>query len=444
MVVENNSYTISEYGKIGTDNYDGYKYSSEHILQKNKHHLIELKEFNEKSSNNFFRIVDSNTLQAVNNYVGVIQTNNVTLEILPKIYDGKNDNAEKQKNRNIFNKMLLKINKLPTEIKGSNANLEAMKDMNIFEVYISMFANSIEELIQKGIKSDYITVEDNLNYLKGKIQFSNHIRYNLAHKEKFYVAFDEYIEDRVENRLLKTCISFLLDKSKNNENQSKLREQLFFFDKVSYSTNIEYDLSCIIDLHRGMEYYDLPLKFAKIFLKHEFFTPTRGDNSGFSFSFPMDKIFESYVEELLKDCQNENKISKLTTNYKGTNTETLLTSEDDKYKNIIGLEPDYTFCDKKGDFIVSDAKWKLIEEIEKNSEIKNEIKREDIYQIYSYMNYFGSNISYIFAPKTNDNTVSEFIFKNNPQNSKYCNLPQKKLKIIYIDLEEQDIKLSLI
>ncbi|MEA2017434.1 MAG: hypothetical protein U9N59_03205, partial [Campylobacterota bacterium] len=257
-----NSCSISEYGKIGTDKYV-YKYASETITSAQ---LKELKEFNEKSSNNFFRIIDSNTLQAVNNYVGVIQTNNVTLEILPKIYDGNKD-TNKQQNRNIFNKMLLKINKLPTEIKGSNANLDAMKDMNIFEVYISMFANSIEELIQKGIKSDYITVEDNLNYLKGKIQFSNHIRYNLAHKEKFYVEFDEYIEDRVENRLLKTCINFLLDKSKNNENQSKLREQLFFFDKVSYSSNIEYDLSCVIDLHRGMEYYDLPLKFAKIFLK---------------------------------------------------------------------------------------------------------------------------------------------------------------------------------
>jgi len=441
------SYSISEYGKIGTGNYDGYKYSSEHISQKNKHHLRELKEFNEKSSNNFFRIVDSNTLQAVNNYVGVIQTNNVTLEILPKIYDDEAKGEVKQKNRNILNKMLLKINRLPTEIKGSQANLDAMKDMNIFEVFISMFANSIEDLIQKGIKSDYITVEDNLNYLKGKIQFSNHIRYNLAHKEKFYVEFDEYIEDRVENRLLKTCINFLLDKSKNNENQSKLREQLFFFDKVSYSTNIEYDLSCVVDLQRGMEYYDLPLKFAKIFLKHESFTPTRGDNAGFSFLFPMDKIFESYVEELLKDCQNENKISQLTTNYKGTNKETLLTSEDYKYKNIIGLEPDYTFY--KGDnFIVSDAKWKLIEEVEKNNEIKNEIKREDIYQIYSYMNYFGANTSYIFAPKTNESTEVGFIFKNNPQNKTYgnliCNLPQRKLHIIYIDLDEPDTKLSLI
>ena len=260
-------------------------------------------------------------MQAINNYVGVIQTKSLSLEILPKIYSKDTSKDSEKKSREIFIKMFLTVNQLPLKVDGTEAHLDTMKDMNIFEVFITMFANSVDELIKKGIKSDYITVEDNLSYLKGKIKFSDHIRYNLAHKEKFYVEYDEYIEDRVENRLLKTCIKFLLDKSTDDLNQSKLREQLFFFDHVSHSTNIEYDLSCVRDLHRGMEYYDLPLKFAKIFLRDESFTPNRGESSGFSYLFPMDKIFESYVEELLKKAENKELIKDLNSNYKGKNKE---------------------------------------------------------------------------------------------------------------------------
>ena len=419
---------ISEYGYIGCGkNYsDHNKYSSSSI---NCEQFKELEEFHKNSSKTIFTYVPNckgKVLQAINNYVGVIQTQNLSLEILPKIYDGNKE----QENRDIFVKMLLKIYNIPKEIEGTEAFLDTSKDMNLFEAFIKMFVTSVNDLIRKGIKSDYITVEDNLFYLKGKLLFSNHIRHNLVHKERFYVEYDEYIEDRVENRLLKTCIEFLLSKSTDDKNQTMLREQLFFFDQVSISSNIELDFSKITYNHRGMEHYELPLKFAEIFLKNEAFSPTKGASYGFSFLFPMDKIFENYVEELLKENDS---ITNLKTKFKGE--EKLLACSSDADNKIIGLEPDYTFT-IDNNLVIADAKWKLIEE---DNNGVSKIKREDVYQMYAYLNYFSSNTGYIFAPKiSNIQECEEYRFIKTDENT------DKILKIYYIDLinEKQDIKLS--
>jgi 5-methylcytosine-specific restriction enzyme subunit McrC len=415
--------SISEYGKIGKDKYDSEKYTSETI---DKYQFEELESF-AKDNSKVFRYVNKNTLQAVNGYVGVIKTENLTLEILPKIHQKvyeENQEKENQKNRDILNKMLLKVLN-PNALEGTNADLDSLEDMNIFEVFIKMFANSVDELIRKGVKSDYMLQEDNLPYLKGKIQFSNHIRYNLAHKERFYVEFDEYLPDRVENRLIKTCIDFLLDKSQDSENQRLLREQLFFFDDVSYSTNIEYDISCIQDLHGGMEHYETPLNFAKIFLQNKSFTPTVGDDSAFSFLFPMAVIFERYVEVLLRDSgiDVESKF----------NNEYFLENEDKNDKQI-SLEPDYMFkFDNKR--IVADAKWKLYDEDKETN-----LKREDIFQVYSYMSYFDSDRGYIFTPKIhNSNTIEVYSFQKKERPEKY--FQQKQLIVYKIDLEKDKINL---
>ena len=376
-----NNCSISEYGHIGYgDNYQpNSSFASANI---DKTQFKELEEFH-KNNSDFFEYVNNSTLKSKGNYVGLIQTKCLVLEILPKVYTSNND---EQNSREIFLNMLLKINNIPQAKDGTNANVDT-KEMNIFEVFITLFINHIDTLIKKGIKSDYITVEDNLNYLKGKLQLSKHLRHNLVHKEKFYVEFDEYMQDRVENRLLKTCIDFLLNKSTNYDNQSKLRQQLFFFDEVSYSTNIEYDLSCVQNIHRGMEHYEMPLKFTKIFLTKQSFTPIKGDTLAFSLLFQMNIIFERYVAKLLDECDD---VKDLITSMKGQYN--LLKSEN---QNKVYIEPDYLINKKT---IIGDAKWKLIEKA--NKDIK--ISPSDVYQVNSYLHYFNCDIGIIFTPKLID------------------------------------------
>ncbi|MBF0266685.1 MAG: hypothetical protein HQL46_15590 [Gammaproteobacteria bacterium] len=164
------------------------------------------------------------------NYVGVIQTKNgTTIEILPKIAN-LNDENDKEGScaRKILIKMLKTLKKSPFK-QFNLANLKSAK-MPLLEIFILMFLDELNKLIHKGIKSDYVNQEENLKFLKGKLIFNQQLKQNYVHKERFYVLYQNFIIDRIENRLIKTTLEYLYQKSQSNKNQQRIREFLFVFD----------------------------------------------------------------------------------------------------------------------------------------------------------------------------------------------------------------------
>ena len=128
------------------------------------------------------------------------------------------------------------------------ANLQISK-MNLYELYINMYIQEVRKLLRHGIKSGYVSQNDNLNYFKGKLDVSNHIKTNISHKEKFYMIYDDYLVDRAENRIIKATLEKLLKISNSAENQKEIIQQLIGFEMVQLSVNYEMDLS-IISLDR--------------------------------------------------------------------------------------------------------------------------------------------------------------------------------------------------
>jgi 5-methylcytosine-specific restriction enzyme subunit McrC len=342
------------------------------------------------------------------NYVGVIQTQNISIEILPKIFDGN----DIQSTRDIFISMLkvvLNIN----ELQINKADIGTTKNKNIFEIFIALFISSVDSLIKKGIKSDYISQEKNSNFLKGKLKINEQLKQNYIHKERFFVQFDEYLQDRAENRLLKSTIKLLLQKTKNYENKKALRTQLFIFDNVQTSKNIDKDI-VKINLYRGMEYYEVPLKFAKLFLKDKSFTSLSGKDNVFALLFPMQKLFEEYLAIVLNNSKNELGADKVLIN--GGKNEYFLSG------NNARLEPDYLLKMKNSKDIIVDAKWKIVDEI---------LSSNDIYQIFSYLNFYDcSDTAYLFVPQ-NNNLQDELNFDY----QQLIGTSDKKLKVIFIDLK---------
>ncbi|MEA2018005.1 MAG: hypothetical protein U9N59_06120, partial [Campylobacterota bacterium] len=154
--------TISEYGYIykGTTKPNNLSIKFVHVEVK-KAQFDELYDYwKEDDSAKKVLEFDGYNLKATS-YVGIIQTSNLSIEILPKIYDANND---EDKTRNIFIQMLkplLDINK----VQINKANLSTTKNKNIYEMFITMFVNYVDEMIHKGLKSSYILKEDNQFFL---------------------------------------------------------------------------------------------------------------------------------------------------------------------------------------------------------------------------------------------------------------------------------------
>ena len=366
---------------------------------------------NEKTAQ-YLKITTKNgfgkVLQA-QNYVGVIQTKDgTTIEILPKI-----KNATTEKSKDILIKMLKTLKNSPFK-NLSVANLKSSK-IPLFEIFISMFLEELTVLVRNGIKSDYISKEENLKFLKGKLKISEQIKYNTIHKERFFVQYEEFISNRVENRLIKTTLQFLYNKSKINKNQQRIREFLFVFDEIEISHNIKTDFSKI-KLNRQMKDYEQVLLWCKTFLLENSFSPYRGNDVAFALLFDMNLLFESFVYSYLKKSSNFQDIKSQ------DRTHHLA------YENGIGrfrLKPDIVI---NGGKIIADTKWKILSE----DKAYNGVLQDDMYQLYAYgTKYDNCEKIYLIYP------FDELIIKNSYN---YFKNKELKLDILFFDVYKKEFK----
>ena len=343
------------------------------------------------------------------NYVGVIQTKDgITIEILPKI-----KKLENEESKDILIKMLKTLKNSPFK-HFNTANLRATK-MPLLEIFISMFLEELTKLVQKGIKSDYVQKEENLKFLKGKLKISEQIKQNSVHKERFFVEYQEFSSNRVENRLIKTTLQYLYKKSKLNKNQQRIREFLFVFDEIEISHNIKTDFSKI-KLNRQMKDYEQVLLWCKTFLFENSFSPYKGNDIAFALLFDMNLLFESFVYSYLKKSSNFQDIKSQ------DRTHHLA------YENGIGrfrLKPDIVI---NGGKIIADTKWKILSE----DKAYNGVLQDDMYQLYAYgTKYANCEKIYLIYP------FDELIIKNSYN---YFKNKELKLDILFFDVYKKEFK----
>ena len=339
------------------------------------------------------------------NYVGVLQTKSgLTIEILPKIAD-KND-AERSKA--VFIKMLRTLKNFPFK----SSNLASLKTQNLplLEIFISMFLYELEALVKKGIKSDYVALEENLNFLKGKLNINEQIKRNSIHKERFYVGYSEFLSDIKINRIIKTTLQFLYKKSNSSKNQQKIRELLFIFDEVSECEDYKNFFAKLV-INRQVKHYEQTLLWCKIFLLNNSFTPHKGDDLAFALLFDMNALFESYVGNFIKKS------------FPGTilqHSEKHLVEDPKSFK----LRPDIFL---KGKFI-ADTKWKIVKS-------KDDISQADLYQLYAYGKKHECSNLYLIYPKI-EGVKQEFM--------KFGYDDKMLLEILYFDLEKDENNANLL
>lgn len=339
------------------------------------------------------------------NYVGVLQTKSgLTIEILPKIAD-KNDT---KKSKKVFIKMLRTLKNFPFK----SSNLASLKTQNLplLEIFISMFLYELEALVKKGIKSDYVALEENLNFLKGKLNINEQIKQNSIHKERFYVGYSEFLSDIKINRIIKTTLKFLYKKSNYSKNQQKIRELLFIFDEVSECEDYKNFFKNYA-INRQVKHYEQTLLWCKIFLLGDTFTPHKGDDLAFALLFDMNKLFESYVGNFIK---------KKYANVSLQHSEKHLIETPKSFK----LRPDIFL---EGEFI-ADTKWKIVKS-------RDDISQADLYQLYAYGKKYECGKLYLIYPKIEGTRQETMKFRYDDE---------MQLEILYFDLEKDEIARNLL
>jgi len=407
---------VSEYGLLYCDEsiVANSKYTSKQVSKETYNELIEFAKTD--YGQDIFRFYGSGKALQAKNYVGTIQTKSgYTIEILPKIYnkDKKTDNSKE-----IFLQLLRILYKLPSFKHVENAKFKHEK-MPLLEIFIEMFLQEIRMIIKKGIKSNYINTEDNLHAFKGKLLINQNLQKNYIHKERFYVSYDEYRPNRVENRLIKSTLKYLAKVSTSYHNIRLIRMYHEKMNSIDYSSNIDTDFKRSQTKVRGMESYRKALIWAKIFLKKDSFTQFSGDTVAFAILYPMEKLFEAYVEYYLRDKYKYNL---------NVSIEPQASEEVFVHKNMFTVRPDFIIKKNEKILIVADAKWKIINL--KDSE--NTFSQSDFYQLFAYKE--------IYKKKNTCRKVGLKLYypmnENFTEKSSFEFFDQEKIKVIPLDMND--------
>ncbi len=320
----------------------------------------------------------------IKNYVGLIQMKNgYQIQVLPKIsFDSAEDTGNKETKR-IFLKMLKSMKDFPSKV-FNDANLK-MDCMNLYEIFINMYLQEVRQLVKRGIKSAYVQQEDNLKFFKGKLMTSQHIKTNMVHKERFYVAYDEFHPNRPENKLLKATLLKLQQLTTSAENSKEIKQLLTAFEMVEPSVNHTKEFSQV-KIDRNTKDYEILVQWSKVFLLNKSFTTFSGQNNSRALLFPMESVYESYVTQQMKKVLGP--------------AEWEVSSQDKghylfmKPKRQFALRPDIV-CKRGNRIVIMDTKWKSLI----NSERANYgISQSDMYQMYAYSKKYETSEIWLLYP----------------------------------------------
>lgn len=350
---------------------------------------------------------DVGDIISLNSYVGLIQIDDgYQIQVLPKI-----EFVNSEETKKIFLKMIRSMKDFPSKL-FNNADLRT-KDMNLYEVFISLYLQEVNKVVKHGLRSSYVTVENNENYFKGKLLINEQIKRNIAHREKFYVQYDEYSINRPENKLIKSTLLKLQKISDSMGILRRIRQLLNYFDEVDPSYNYEKDFSKVV-IDRNTRDYDLIMRWSNVFLQNKSFTPFSGDSNARALLFPMEKVFESYVAQQMKKAYEPD----------GWNVK----AQDRRYylfdepKHYFALKPDIVL--KKGDCqIILDTKWKVLTD---NPKKNYGISQSDMYQMYAYSKKYNTPDVFLLYPINKEMENHEEIYFKSKDNV--------NVRVFFVDL----------
>ena len=310
--------------------------------------------------------------------------------------------SKKDMSDQVENKKWLDYFNSKEDTRAILVNLKEQKEINNILKEISYFKKiKDEKYLKKGIKKSYIRKSENLNKYKGKLNFAEHIKHNLTNQSRFFVNYSELSLDIAENKILKTACLYLVKQTQIDNNKKILRRFLVELDDVSVSTNLEKDLQDV-NINRLNSYYERPLLYAEFFLRQQVFFPKKGRSKLPALLFPLEKMFEDYIESILKSA-NISYNSQYSSHYLLKN-------------NLFQTKMDFViFKDNKA--IILDAKWKELN----STSAKFDVAQADLYQLFAYSELIKNNkaeveeveIMLLYPESNNFKEVTKWEYFNN-------------------------------
>lgn len=301
-------------------------------------------------------------------YVGVLETPCGTrLEILPKHHEQDDCLL---KSRALLRKLIQQALQLKPR-EASVASLELF-DAPLSEWVMGQFLTELDLLVKRGVRFDYQRIEEEQRFLRGQLNVVAQMRQPPGRQHYFQIRHDVFLPDRAENRLLKLALEQVAKSTQDAANWRLANELRAMLAEVPASRDVEGDFR-LWRTDRLMAHYQAIKPWCELILNQQMPIAVSGEWRGISLLFPMEKLFECYVEgwlrkQLLPTAQLTSQASReyLCKHDKG---------------RMFCLKPDLLIDSGKQSWIL-DTKWKRVDA--RKPKKNYDLSQSDFYQLFAY------------------------------------------------------------
>lgn len=334
-------------------------------------HFQALVKLNDLHNSQYFTIIHKGI--KFKQYVGVIQVDGLTLEILPKI-----DNNEADEN--VWQKVLIEMLRLTRKLKVQkvgDANV-TKQNIHLLDIYFEWYLNEVQLLIRQGLIKQYYKETSNVKSLKGKLEFAGHLNKNLVHKERFYTLHQVYDKDHLVHQILALALDIVAQCSKGNYLYGKCKSVQLDFPEV-HAISVSEATFAKIPSNRKIAPYQTALEIARLIILN--FAPniSSGTERMLALLFDMNALWEDYILIRLKQAQEDYGL-------------TISGQQSKGFWNGITIRPDILIQKGTTNYVI-DTKWKNINGTKPST--------DDLRQMYVYNDYWQSEKAMLLYPANN-------------------------------------------
>ena len=136
---------------------------------------------------------------------------------------------------------------------------------NLADMFAAILQKGVESQIKRFLNRDYVTEKDSVSTLRGKIEITDSINQMSFLRRRLVCSYDEYSIDSYMNRILKTCILYLLKADISRERKLKLKKILVYFSEVEFLD--VHKINWKLHYNKNNQTYQMLMGICYLFIK---------------------------------------------------------------------------------------------------------------------------------------------------------------------------------
>lgn len=335
-------------------------------------------------------------------WVGVLQTRGLALEILPRASSLHEKHSLKRARQNLLT-MLSYAGQVP--LRAREMAPLSTQDHPLSTTLTAIFAQRLKQELLLGLPRDYETHQQNRRTLRGRLLMSRHVVQNAAHRERFYVSFDQLTPNTPLTQSLKAACRWLLSAVQEPAIEENLRHCLLCLRDVD-DVHLTRQTLDSIRIDRRHERFRPIYELARMILAHQSPAASLGEHHTFTLLFDMNVVFERFVASFLEKHVMP-RFAEHSMHAQARHQWRYLLKSARSQKGVLRLEPDILITDTYTDAptLTLDTKWKLLNQRNR----RRGVSREDMYQLFAYAQRYQCAHNILLYPRTDHAREEDFV-----------------------------------